>query len=281
MNLQIPLRIYTRRRAREREIIVKLDGWLGSFLNFHDTLIRIVVIKHFLHVPQKCSSLLVDNKVEEISPARIYICICMRVAEAYLQPRFTPGSLEESKLSRIQHRNQILVKLLVEIISLLLAHVSRNTLGGLPRVTEYFATMRAIVLHGWRFATFTRSRFIKGYPVRSRRRSKPRRWFFLRAMLLATSKGAITRPVMEVFNRLTFDPKARGTGTRLLNEIATGRRHFFLLFQATRIPSSACTRRLRETLVSANHSATVSSARPTSISLVLVVKSNYKKAWIG
>lgn len=79
----------------------------------------------------------------------IYAYVC---AEAYLQPRFTPGSLEESKLS-IQHRNQILVKLLVEIISLLLAHVSRNTLGGLPRVTEYFATMRAIVLHGWRFAT--------------------------------------------------------------------------------------------------------------------------------
>lgn len=43
---------------------------------------------------------------------------------------------------------------------------------------------------------------------------------------------------MEPFNQLTFDPKARGTGTRLLNEIATGH-NFFLPFQATRIPSSS------------------------------------------
>ena len=50
---------------------------------------------------------------------------------------------------------------------------------------------------------------------------KPRRWFSS-----APSKRAITRPVMEVFNRLTFDPKARGTGTRLLNEIATGHDFF-------------------------------------------------------
>lgn len=38
---------------------------------------------------------------------------------------------------------------------------------------------------------------------------------------------------MEVFNQLTFDPKARGTGTRLLNEIATGHNFFFFFSSDT------------------------------------------------
>ena len=88
-------------------------------VNFHDPMYRCNKMKKILTLFKISSRERTPKNIRHCSPIiatdsqRKRLYAASTVAEAYLQPRFTPGSLEEAKLSRKARciRNETLVKL--------------------------------------------------------------------------------------------------------------------------------------------------------------------------